>query len=76
MFYCNLCLNSTALLCAWLYIDKTKVLMDEDIFQSARFQRSYQYLRRSSQFQNLASFNYRLRSVEGSVPEVLGLLLE
>ena len=57
-------------------IDKTKLSMDEEVFRSAIFQRSYQYLRRSSQFQNLASFNYRLGSVEGSVPEVLGLLLE
>ena len=60
----------------FMAIDKTKVFMDEEIFRSARFQRSYQYLRRYSQFQNLASFNYRLGSVEGSVLEVLGLLLE
>ena len=50
--------------------------MDDEVFRSARFQRSYQYLRRSSQFQNLARFNYRLGSVEGNVAEVLGLLLE
>ena len=50
--------------------------MDEEIFRSARFQRSYQYLRRSSHFQNLARFNYVLGSVEGTVPEVLALLLE
>ena len=59
-----------------MIIDKSKVSMDEEIFRSARFQRSYQYLRRSSQFQNLANFNYILGSVEGSVPDVLGLLLE
>ena len=57
-------------------IDKAKVFMDEELFRSARFQRSYQYLRRSCNSENLASFNYRLGSVEGSVLEVLGLLLE
>jgi len=50
--------------------------MDDGIFRSAEFQRSYQYLRRSAQFQNLASFNYRLGNVEGSISEVLRLLLE
>ena len=57
-------------------VDKTKVSMDEEIFRSPKFQRSYQYLRRYSQFQNLARFNYRLGSVEGSVAEVLGFLME
>ena len=57
-------------------IDKAKVFMDEEIFRSARFQRSYQYLRRSTHFQNLARFNYILGSVEGTIPDVLGLLLE
>ena len=56
--------------------DKTKVFMDTEVFRSAVFQRSYQYLRRSSDFQSLATFNYKLGNVEGSVPDVLGLLLE
>ena len=59
-----------------MIVGKSKVSMDEEIFRSARFQRSYQYLQRSSQFQNLANFNYKLGSVEGNVPDVLGLLLE
>jgi len=50
--------------------------MDKKIFQSGRLQRSYQYLQRSYHLQNLAKFNYKLGSVEGSVPEALQLLLE
>ena len=50
--------------------------MDTEVFRSAVFQRSYQYLRRSSDFQSLATFNYKLGNVEGNVPDVLGLLLE
>ena len=56
--------------------DTTKVFMDAEVFRSAVFQRSYQYLRRSSDFQSLAKFSYKLASVEGTVPDVLELLLE
>ena len=57
-------------------MDKTKVFMDAEVFRSAVFQRSYQYLRRSLDFQSLTKFSYKLGNVEGSVPDVLGLLLE
>ena len=50
--------------------------MDEEVFQSDILQCSYQYLQRSSHFQNLARFKYISGSVEGTVPEVLKLLLE
>ena len=57
-------------------VDTTKVFMDAEVFRSAIFQRSYQYLQRSSDIQSLAKFSYKLASVEGTVPDVLGLLLE
>ena len=50
--------------------------MDEEIFQSAIIQRSYQYLRRFSELQNLASFSYKPGSIEGNVSDVLRLLLQ
>ena len=49
--------------------------MDEKIFQSAVIQRSYQYLQRYSEDKNLASFSYKLGSTEGSVSDVLKVLL-
>ena len=50
--------------------------MDDGIFRSARFQRVYQYLKRFSNYTNLAKFSYRFSSVEGNVPEALNLLLK
>ena len=50
--------------------------MDEKVFKSDKFQCSYQYLRRSAHFQNLARFNFISGSIEGTVPAVLELLLE
>ena len=58
------------------HVDNSVVSMDEGIFQSARFQRVYQYLKRFSSHTNLARFSYKLGNVEGNVPEALNLLLK
>ena len=56
-------------------VSNDQIIMDQDEFGSATFQRVYQYLRRHTAGTNLDRFSYTKRSIEGTPYDCLKIIL-
>ena len=58
-----------------LFVDTLQRGIDMEVYRGATFQRVYQYLRRDRAGKNLDRFTYRDGAVEGTIEDLLALIL-